>query len=110
MVEFGKKLRKACASHGIGWSSHCIAYNELKNLIKNNKSSNKQQSSSSSLLELQETFRYALDCEIEKAVLFVLQEQGLAAAELERLADCRATLLLKVSSQEQQQIAHLYVG
>ena len=79
MVEFGKRLRDACEEHGLAWTAHCIAYNDLKLLIES-----KKQSVSST------EFRYALDREIEKAVLFVLQEQGTIAAELERMADKRA--------------------
>lgn len=86
MVEFGKRLKDACAEHGLSWAAHCIAYNDLKFLIENKKQAAGADTDDAVVSSQHELFRYALDREIEKAVLFVLQEQGGIAAELERLA------------------------
>ena len=119
MVEFGKRLSQECEAHGPDWESHCIDYGALKNLISKEKEKRKGRSISidlggappsatelvslgahqgdvvqgSSSPSLQ--FRYALDREIEKAVLFVLQEQGNIAADLDQLAIRRAKFVDK---------------
>eukprot|EP00985_Skeletonema_marinoi_P029467 scaffold27955_cov146-Skeletonema_marinoi.AAC.2 len=95
MVEFGKRLKDACLQHGFSWAVHCIAYNSLKLLIESkNQPAGADTDDASSQ---HEKFRYALDREIEKAVLFVLQEQGTIAAELERLAERRALFIQTTS-------------
>ena len=96
MVEFGKRIQDVCAEHGLSWAVHCIAYNDLKLLIESKKQAAESDTDDTS--SQHELFRYALDREIEKAVLFVLQEQGAIAAELERLAERRA-LFLQTTSQ-----------
>lgn len=102
MVEFGKRLQDACAQHGLSWAVHCIAYNDLKQIIERKTlavaGANADEASSQNV-----SFRYALDCEIEKAVLFVLQEQGTIAAELERLAGRRA-MFIQTKSQSDEMI------
>lgn len=113
MVEFGKRLREECAQHGADWQQHCIDYGALKNLIAENKkkkgravsfddkdeyisavvaaSSYDHEYDDDLVVESPSSqFRYALDREIEKAVLFVLQEQGSIAKELDQLAVRRA--------------------
>lgn len=97
MVEFGKRLQDACAQHSLAWAGHCIAYNDLKRLIER-KTAAGEVADAGEESSQNELFRYALDCEIEKAVLFVLQEQGTIAAELERLAERRA-LFIQTKSQ-----------
>lgn len=94
MVEFGRRLHDACAQHGVAWTGHCIAYDDLKLVIENEKQSSSVSVAADTEASQQE-FRYALDREIEKAVLFVLQEQGSIAAELERLAERRAIVIQK---------------
>lgn len=100
MVEFGKRLKDACAEHGLSWAVHCIAYNDLKFLIENKKQAAGADTDDAAVSSQHELFRYALDREIEKAVLFVLQEQGAIAAELERLAERRALFIQKISQLE----------
>lgn len=102
MVEFGKRLQDACAQHGLSWAVHCIAYNDLKRLIER-KTLTVPGADADEASSQNELFRYALDCEIEKAVLFVLQEQGSIAAELERLAGRRA-LFIQTKSQSNDTI------
>ncbi len=114
MVEFGKRLREECQQHP-DWEEHCINYSALKRLIETKKHGRVSSYIGTSLDEAQLAvitagyqydenesfeeedsteevmrFRYALDREIEKAVLFVLQEQGSIAAELDVLAGRRA--------------------
>ena len=115
MVEFGKRLREECAHHGPGWARHCIDYGALKRLIEEGEEDGaageqfaivaaasayhqhgaqdgRNHHHSDSLAALLR-FRYALDNEIEKAVLFVLEEQGSIASELDQLAIRRARLV-----------------
>ena len=109
MVEFGKRLQEECAQHDADWHWHCIDYGALKHIIKKEKQTisgdvgedestvlvvaagdayNGGLLESSPSLHLQ--FQYALDREIEKAVLYVLREQGTIASELDHLAVRRA--------------------
>mmetsp|Transcript_12610 Transcript_12610/g.22590 ORF Transcript_12610/g.22590 Transcript_12610/m.22590 type:complete len:805 (-) Transcript_12610:21-2435(-) len=111
MVEFGKRLQEECAQHDADWHWHCIDYGALKHIIKKEKKTISGDDSedesavvvavaagdalyhgglleSSPSLHLQ--FQYALDREIEKAVLYVLREQGTIASELDHLAVRRA--------------------
>ena len=102
MVEFGKRLHDACDVHGLAWAGHCISYDDLKLLIESTKRSviaAAADDDDSEDVSSQHDFRYALDREIEKAVLFVLQEQGSIAAELERLAERRAMFIQTASQQ-----------
>lgn len=126
MVEFGKRLEQECAQHGADWQNHCIDYTALKHLIDKEKAATTSASVDNhvgvdndseaalvlavcnphhyhqlpDLLEASPSlqFQYALDREIEKAVLFVLREQGSIASELDQLAVRRARLFDEVSS------------
>lgn len=95
MVEFGRRLHDACAQHDVAWAGHCIAYDDLKLLIESEKKQSLVVAADTDAS--QQEFKYALDREIEKAVLFVLQEQGSIAAELERLAERRAIFIQTTS-------------
>ena len=64
MVEFGKRLKDACAEHGLSWAVHCIAYNDLKFLIENKKQAAGADTDDAAVLSQHELFRYALDREI----------------------------------------------
>ncbi len=121
MVEFGKRLQQECEQHGPDWQNHCIDYAALKHLIEKEKEATSL--SAEAILDILDgdsaalvappspgpqyyhqldgleeasptlLFRYALDREIEKAVLYVLKDQGSIAAELDRLAVRRAALV-----------------
>ncbi|KAL9186431.1 hypothetical protein ACHAXT_005669 [Thalassiosira profunda] len=95
MVEFGKRLREECAHHGPEWARHCIDYGALKRLIEEGEegAALPKQARHSGAPAALLRFRYALDNEIEKAVLFVLEEQGSIASELDELAIRRARLV-----------------
>mmetsp|Transcript_13633 Transcript_13633/g.29536 ORF Transcript_13633/g.29536 Transcript_13633/m.29536 type:complete len:778 (-) Transcript_13633:200-2533(-) len=121
MVEFGKRLQQECAQHGADWQSHCIDYVALKHIIEKEKEdppdlsvnsggADNGQSAGASIAYYHQSdclleaysprslrFQYALDREIEKAVLFVLREQGSIAAELDFLAVRRSSLVDGVS-------------
>lgn len=114
MVEFGKRLQDECKQHP-DWERHCINYGGLKRLIETKKHGREPSYIIGSALDESQLavitagyqhdehdsfeedateevmrFRYALDREIEKAVLFVLQEQGSIATELDALSSRRA--------------------
>ena len=65
------------------------------NYHRGNSSQIESQSTSSAVQLSSLQFRYALDREIEKAVLYVLQTQGNIAYELEQLAMKRESLLTR---------------
>eukprot|EP00581_Thalassiosira_minuscula_P020109 CAMPEP_0183718132 /NCGR_PEP_ID=MMETSP0737-20130205/11472_1 /TAXON_ID=385413 /ORGANISM="Thalassiosira miniscula, Strain CCMP1093" /LENGTH=377 /DNA_ID=CAMNT_0025947629 /DNA_START=196 /DNA_END=1325 /DNA_ORIENTATION=+ len=116
MVEFGKRLEAECAQQGEDWQRHCIDYGALKHLIKQEKDTISTNAGSPTTamvvvaapyhyyygdpLESPQNnfqFQYSLDREIEKAVLFVLQEQGTIASDLDKLAVRRAKLVDDIS-------------
>lgn len=90
MVEFGKKLQEECRRHGSDWHTHCIDYGVLKKILKSASSTLNTKAISNIAPP---NFQPSMDQEIEKAVLFLLQEQGRIAAELARLTEQRATCI-----------------
>jgi MFS family permease len=117
MVEFGKTLESARREE---WFDYYIDYDRLKRMLnKAHKKKIKKDHSAANSLEMPDTdqekkqqlqlqeplpsllavlnFRHALDQEIEKVVLFLLNQQGTIAAELGRLAHERNQCVEEVS-------------
>mmetsp|Transcript_21952 Transcript_21952/g.49761 ORF Transcript_21952/g.49761 Transcript_21952/m.49761 type:complete len:339 (+) Transcript_21952:135-1151(+) len=100
MVEFGKLLEAEQGAHDAAWAGHCIDYNSLKKTIKRiNEEPTLTGSRSSSRLTVYQhndslhpttcrstRFRYELDNEIERAVLYCLEVQGILASDLDSLS------------------------
>jgi Major Facilitator Superfamily/SPX domain len=116
MVEFGKTLEESKRPE---WSSYYLDYGRLKNILQKinavTATGHRRSYSQSLLMSTLESpsttndaqmtlqlgwmeFRRILDQEIEKVVLFSLQEQGRMAEELSRLAQSKQQCLEHVSN------------
>ncbi|CAI0425218.1 unnamed protein product [Linum tenue] len=100
MVAFGKKLKQAQVQE---WQGYYINYKLLKKRVK--RYSQAQQSGTQDTQPqsvVLKDFSRLLDSQIEKIVLFILEQQGELAAKLASLGDHQHHCL---TQQQQQQLS-----
>lgn len=95
MVNFGKSLKAGQVQE---WSGYYINYKLMKKKVKQHAVSFKDGSLGQS--EILAEFSRKLDDQIEKIVLFILEQQGLLASRIEKLSEQRVVLLEKPADQQ----------
>jgi SPX domain protein involved in polyphosphate accumulation len=81
-MKFGKKL---VALRHAPWSQYYVDYEHLKQILFKEEGADPESSiASASVFQVTE-FVYQLDREVEKAVLFLLEQQGLIASQLHHI-------------------------
>ncbi|XP_004306857.1 PREDICTED: SPX domain-containing membrane protein At4g22990-like [Fragaria vesca subsp. vesca] len=103
MVAFGKKLRESQIQE---WKGHYIDYKLMKKKLK--RYTQQVEVGTENHLIVLKDFSRLLDCQIEKFVLFLLEQQGILASRLSTLGKQNDSLLQQADRKKVSELREAY--